>query len=71
MEARFKTEKERYGLVLARAQASSNINDDLRREYETQLALFKVRTQERGRDKLKRSKTKGLKKILAYSIFDA
>ncbi|RVE51452.1 hypothetical protein evm_003853 [Chilo suppressalis] len=41
MEARFKTEKERYGLVLQRAQTSSNINDDLKKEYETQLAIFK------------------------------
>lgn len=44
MEARFKAEKERFGLVLARAQTSSNINDDLRKEYETQLVLFKVRS---------------------------
>ncbi|XP_046967457.1 protein NETWORKED 1D [Vanessa cardui] len=41
MEARFKAEKERYELVLRRAQTSTHINDDLRREYETQLALFK------------------------------
>ncbi|XP_045449206.1 uncharacterized protein LOC123657736 isoform X2 [Melitaea cinxia] len=41
MEARFKAEKERYDLVLKRAATSNNINDDLRREYETQLALFK------------------------------
>ncbi|KAJ0178001.1 hypothetical protein K1T71_006874 [Dendrolimus kikuchii] len=41
MEARFKAEKDRYGLVLQRAQTSSNINDDLRKEYETQLAIFK------------------------------
>jgi hypothetical protein len=42
MEERFKTEKERFGLVLQRAQTSTNINDDLRKEYETQLAIFKV-----------------------------
>ncbi|XP_059058610.1 kinesin-like protein KIF20B isoform X2 [Achroia grisella] len=41
MEARFKAEKDRYGLVLQRAQTSSNINDDLRKEYETQLVIFK------------------------------
>ncbi|CAH2040861.1 unnamed protein product, partial [Iphiclides podalirius] len=41
MEARFKAEKERYGLVLQRAHTSTTINDDLRREYETQLAIFK------------------------------
>lgn len=41
MESRFKAEKERYDLVLKRAATSNNINDDLRREYETQLALFK------------------------------
>ncbi|KAM3959977.1 uncharacterized protein ACR2FA_006000 [Aphomia sociella] len=41
MEARFKAEKDKYGLVLQRAQTSSNINDDLRKEYETQLAIFK------------------------------
>ncbi|XP_053605746.1 epidermal growth factor receptor substrate 15 homolog isoform X2 [Plodia interpunctella] len=41
MEARFKAEKERYGLVLQRAQTSTNINDDLRKEYETQLGIFK------------------------------
>ncbi|XP_014359583.2 periplakin [Papilio machaon] len=41
MEARFKAEKERYSLVLQRAQTSSTINDDLRKEYETQLAIFK------------------------------
>ncbi|KAG6439748.1 hypothetical protein O3G_MSEX001044 [Manduca sexta] len=42
MEARFKAEKNRYDLVLQRAQTSTNINDDLRKEYETQLAIFKV-----------------------------
>ncbi|XP_068624542.1 uncharacterized protein [Battus philenor] len=41
MEARFKAEKERYSLVLQRAQTSTTINDDLRKEYETQLAIFK------------------------------
>ncbi|XP_013164009.1 PREDICTED: periplakin isoform X2 [Papilio xuthus] len=41
MEARFKAEKERYALVLQRAQTSNTINDDLRKEYETQLAIFK------------------------------
>lgn len=41
MESRFKAEKERYDLVLKRAQTSNNINDDLRKEYETQLAIFK------------------------------
>ncbi|XP_013142245.1 PREDICTED: periplakin isoform X2 [Papilio polytes] len=41
MEARFKAEKERYALVLQRAQTSTTINDDLRKEYETQLAIFK------------------------------
>nr|XP_032516140.1 periplakin isoform X2 [Danaus plexippus plexippus] len=41
LESRFKGEKERYDLVLKRAQTSSNINDDLRKEYETQLAIFK------------------------------
>lgn len=42
MDARYKAEKERHSLVLQRAQTSSNINDDLRKEYETQLAIFKV-----------------------------
>ncbi|XP_049871060.1 periplakin isoform X1 [Pectinophora gossypiella] len=41
MDARFKAEKERHSLVLQRAQTSTNINDDLRKEYETQLAIFK------------------------------
>ncbi|CAG9579556.1 unnamed protein product [Danaus chrysippus] len=41
LESRFKGEKERYDLVLKRAQTSSNINDDLKKEYETQLAIFK------------------------------
>ncbi|XP_013196505.2 uncharacterized protein LOC106139580 [Amyelois transitella] len=41
MEARFKAEKERYSLVLQRAQTSTSINDDLKKEYETQLAIFK------------------------------
>lgn len=42
MEARFKAEKERYGLVLQRAQTSNTLNDDLKKEYETQLNIFKV-----------------------------
>lgn len=41
MEARFKAEKDRYGLVLQRAQTSTTLNDDLKKEYETQLAIFK------------------------------
>ncbi|XP_031763141.2 filamin A-interacting protein 1-like isoform X1 [Galleria mellonella] len=41
MEARFKAEKDKYGLVLQRAQTSTNINVDLRKEYETQLGIFK------------------------------
>lgn len=41
MDARYKAEKERHSLVLQRAQNSSNINEDLRKEYETQLAIFK------------------------------
>ncbi|KAL4719338.1 hypothetical protein ACJJTC_009764, partial [Scirpophaga incertulas] len=41
MEARFKAEKERHSLVLQRAQTSATLNDDLRKEYETQLAIFK------------------------------
>ncbi|XP_028044289.1 THAP domain-containing protein 5, partial [Bombyx mandarina] len=41
MEARYKAEKERYDLVLKRAQTSTTINDDLKKEYETQLAIFK------------------------------
>ncbi|CAK1541239.1 unnamed protein product [Leptosia nina] len=41
MEARFKAEKERHALVLQRAQTSSGLNDDLKKEYETQLAIFK------------------------------
>ncbi|KAI8420627.1 hypothetical protein MSG28_007871 [Choristoneura fumiferana] len=41
MEARFKAEKDRYSLVLQRAQTSSNINDDLKQEYMTQLKIFK------------------------------
>ncbi|KAJ8724234.1 hypothetical protein PYW08_015708 [Mythimna loreyi] len=41
MEARFQVEKERYGLVLQRAQTSTTLNDDLKKEYETQLAIFK------------------------------
>lgn len=42
MEARYKAEKERHALVLQRAQTSSGLNDDLKKEYETQLAIFKV-----------------------------
>ncbi|XP_050680113.1 sarcolemmal membrane-associated protein isoform X4 [Leptidea sinapis] len=41
MEARFAAEKERHGLVLKRAETSSSLNDDLRKEYEKQLAIFK------------------------------
>ncbi|XP_075976282.1 uncharacterized protein LOC142976671 isoform X2 [Anticarsia gemmatalis] len=41
MEARFKAEKDRYGLVLQRAHTSTNLNEDLKKEYETQLAIFK------------------------------
>ncbi|XP_047517495.1 epidermal growth factor receptor substrate 15 homolog isoform X2 [Pieris napi] len=41
MEARYKAEKERHSLVLQRAQTSSGLNDDLKKEYETQLAIFK------------------------------
>ncbi|GBP40272.1 hypothetical protein EVAR_83962_1 [Eumeta japonica] len=41
MDARFKAEKQRHSLVLQRAETSANINVDLRKEYETQLALFK------------------------------
>ncbi|XP_038221066.1 periplakin [Zerene cesonia] len=41
MEARFKAEKERHSLVLQRAQTSSSLNDDLKKEYMTQLAIFK------------------------------
>ncbi|CAB3251333.1 unnamed protein product [Arctia plantaginis] len=41
MEARFKAEKDRYGLVLERANTSTTLNQDLKKEYETQLAIFK------------------------------
>ncbi|XP_045496580.1 centromere protein F isoform X1 [Colias croceus] len=41
MEARFKAEKERHALVLQRAHTSSGLNDDLKKEYTTQLAIFK------------------------------
>ncbi|CAH0583282.1 unnamed protein product [Chrysodeixis includens] len=41
MEARFKAEKERYGLVLQRAHTGATLNDDLKKEYETQLGIFK------------------------------
>lgn len=44
MEARFKAEKDRYSLVLQRAQTSTTLNDDLKKEYETQLGIFKVPT---------------------------
>lgn len=45
MEAKFKVEKDRYSLVLQRAQNSTTINDDLKKEYETQLAIFKVKVE--------------------------
>ncbi|KAI5644568.1 hypothetical protein NE865_03457 [Phthorimaea operculella] len=41
MDAKHKAEKERHSLVLQRAQTSTNINQDLKAEYETQLKIFK------------------------------
>lgn len=41
MEGRFKAEKERFTLVVQRAETSSHLNDDLKKEYDTQLAIFK------------------------------
>ncbi|KAJ2939012.1 hypothetical protein O0L34_g18989 [Tuta absoluta] len=41
MDAKYKAERERHSLVLQRAQTSTNINQDLKAEYETQLKIFK------------------------------
>ncbi|XP_048477837.1 uncharacterized protein LOC105393970 isoform X2 [Plutella xylostella] len=41
MDARFKAEKDRYSLVLKKAETSTGLNDDLKKEYMTQLGLFK------------------------------